>query len=153
MRRYQKFWTVLITLSPVVITTFPANTFPNTLAAKVLGNIGINLVFCSFVLCSIFSLIRFIINPYSSSDLTIFFISPISSFEIINVVTPYTWFFWIAVSLADIAGGNQNGNKRLLPRGVSKFFINGKPVVINGLGKLIWKSPFLATSFCSSSFW
>ena len=153
MRRYQKFWTVLITLSPVVITTFPANMFPNTLAAKVLGNIGINLVFCSFVLCSIFSLIRFIINPYSSSDLTIFFISPISSFEIINVVTPYTWFFWIAVSLADIAGDNQNGSKRFLPRGVSKFFINGKPVVINGLGKLIWKSPFLATSFCSSSFW
>ena len=138
MRRYQKFWTVLITLSPVVITTFPANTFPNTLAAKVLGNIGINLVFCSFVLCSIFSLIRFIINPYSSSDLTIFFISPILSFEIINVVTPYTWFFWIAVSLADIAGNNQNGNKRLLPRRESKFFINVKPVIINGLGKLIW---------------
>ena len=138
MRRYQKFWTVLITPSPAVITTFPANTFPNTLAAKVLSNIGINSLFCSLVLCLIFSLIRFIINPYSSSDLTIFFISPIFSFEIINVVTPYTWFFWIAVSLADIAGDNQNGNKRLLPRRESKFFINVKPVIINGLGKLIW---------------
>ena len=45
-------------------------------------------------------------------------------------------FFWIAASVADIAADNPNGDKTLLARGVSTFFTNGKPVVINGLRKL-----------------
>ena len=47
-----------------------------------------NLPFCSIALFLIVSLISFISNPYSSSDLTIFIISSISSFEIINAVLP-----------------------------------------------------------------
>ena len=55
-----------------------------------------------------------------SSDLIIFIIYFISSFE-------------IAASAADIPAYNPNGNKTLLARGVSTLFINGKLGVINSL--------------------
>ena len=54
------------------------------LAANVPDNIGINHSFCSFSSFLIISLICFISNPDSSIDLTIFIISYISSFQIIN---------------------------------------------------------------------
>ena len=56
----------------------------------------------------------------SSSDLTIFIISFISSLEIINVVLPDpNIFLWIAVYVADAAAVNPNGIKMLLANGLS----------------------------------
>ena len=45
-------------------------------------------------------------------------------------------FFWIAAFVANIAVDKPNGIKTLLANGVSTFFINGKPTVINGRKKL-----------------
>ena len=56
------------------ITYFPANVFPYILASNVPNNIEINPLFCTFTSCLIVSLIHFITNPDSSSDLTIFII-------------------------------------------------------------------------------
>ena len=39
----------------------------------------------------------------------------------------------IAVSAADIPTDNPNGIKTLLAKGISTFFINGQPTVINFL--------------------
>ena len=69
-------WPARITPSPSII-----NPFLNKLAANVTNSIGINPPL--FIL---FSLMCFISNPDSSSDLTIFIIFSISSFEIINAV-------------------------------------------------------------------
>ena len=65
---------------------FTSLTCSYKLAANVPSGVGRNLPFCSFVSFLIISLIPFTINPHSSSDLTIFIISSISSFEIINPV-------------------------------------------------------------------
>ena len=94
---------------------------------------------CLFVLFLsplIVSLISFISNPNSSSGLTIFIISSIFLFEIINAVVldPWIWF-WLAASAADVTADNPNGTKTLLANGLSILFLNGKPVVINGLRK------------------
>ena len=61
---------------------------PNIVAANVCNNFGLNPPFCYFVSLLIVSLIHFINNPHPSSDLTIFIISSISSFGIINTVVP-----------------------------------------------------------------
>ena len=45
-------------------------------------------------------------------------------------------FFWIAAFVANIAVDKPNGIKTLSANGVSTFFINGKPTVINGRKKL-----------------
>ena len=45
-------------------------------------------------------------------------------------------FFRVAATVADAAAVNPNGTKILLDDGVGTIFINGKPAVINGLGKL-----------------
>ena len=42
----------------------------------------------------------------------------------------------MTASVTEAAAVNPEGTKTLLANGVSKFFINGKPVVINGLRKL-----------------
>ena len=60
----------------------------------------------------------------------------ISSFEIINAVFVDPWIYSIAASSTDIHADNPNGIKTLLAIGVSTFFINGKPTLINGLKKL-----------------
>ena len=66
-------------------------------------------------------------------DLTIFIISFISSFHVINVVIPKSnIFFWIAAFVADAAAVNINDIKTLLANGLSTFFIKGKPVFSNG---------------------
>ena len=60
-------------------------------------------------------------------------ISFISSLEIINVVIPdQKIFFWITLSVADAVAVNPNGIKTLLAKGLSTFFIKGKPVFSNG---------------------
>ena len=64
-------------------------------------------------------------------------ISSIFSFAIIYAVFPDAKiFFWIAASAAVAAAVSPNGIKTLLVNGVNAFFINGKPIVINGLWKL-----------------
>ena len=42
-------------------------------------------------------------------------------------------FFQIAAYAAGIRTDSPNGSKKVLARGVSTLFINGKPAVINGL--------------------
>ena len=61
--------------SIAVITPFPVNAFPNILAANIFNNIGRTPPFCSFGSFLIVSLIPFISNPDSLSDLTIFITS------------------------------------------------------------------------------
>ena len=115
----------LNTPSPALITLHPANNaFPNILAANVPDNNPRNLPFFSFTSFLIVPLIPFISNPDSSSDLPIFVISSIYSFEIINAVAPDPKsFFWIAVDvIAAAAAVNTNGIKTLLANGVSTFF-------------------------------
>ena len=68
------------------ITPLPDNAFRNISAANAPNNIERNQPFSSFVSFLIVSLISFITKPGSTSDLTIFFISFISSFEIVNAV-------------------------------------------------------------------
>ena len=66
-----------------------------------------NPTFYSFASFLIVSLTPFINKPESSRDLTIFIISSIFSFKIINVVAPNPKIcFWIAVSVADAGAVN-----------------------------------------------
>ena len=58
--------------------------FSNIPAANIYNDIESNSVFCSFASFLFVSLIHFINNPGSASDLIIFIIFFISSFEIIN---------------------------------------------------------------------
>ena len=76
-------------------------------------------------------------------------ISFISSFEIINVVTPDpNIFLWIAASVADAAAVNPNGIKRLLASGLSTFFIKGNPVFSKGPKSLL-KNPLDYFTLCN----
>ena len=106
----------VITPSTALITPCPDNAFRNQLAANVPNNIPRNPPFCYFASFSIASLIPFIIYLDFSSDLTIFIISSIPFFEIINAVVHDPW------SVANISGVNSNGNKILLDRSVSTLF-------------------------------
>ena len=82
----------LIVPSPALITphSTPRNEILNILAANVPNKIGRNPPFCYFISFLIVSLIPFISNLDSSSDLTIFIKSSISSIEIINAVAHKT---------------------------------------------------------------
>ena len=85
--------------------------------------------FCSVASFSIVSLTPFINKPDYSRDLTIFIISPISSFENINVVMiGQKVFLWIDAFIADAVVVNPSGNKTLLANGLSTFLINGETV-------------------------
>ena len=72
--------------SPALITPCTLNVLPSKLAANVPNNIGRSPPFCSSVSFLIFALIYFTSNPDSSNYLTIFVISSILSFEIVNAV-------------------------------------------------------------------
>ena len=72
----------------LLYTPLSVNAFPNKLAANVPNNIERYPHFCSFISFLIASLILCISNSDSASDLTIFMMSSISSFEIIYVVVP-----------------------------------------------------------------
>ena len=125
----------------VAIAPLPVNKFPNILALNISNSLLKNPLFCSFASFLIVSLSPFIIKPDSSSDLTIYIIPFICSFETINVVTCEAkhegWpdqniFLWIAASVADVAAVNPNGIKMLLANSLSKFHIKGNPVFSNG---------------------
>ena len=133
-----------ITSSPALITPRPNYAFLNIQESNVPNKVGKNTTFCSFISFLLVSLIPFISNPDSSSNLTIIIISSIPSFEIVNAVV--LDFFWIAASVADAAAVNPNGFKALLAYGVSSFFYNGKRAVINGLRKSR-NSPFCLAIF------
>ena len=77
-----------MTSSPTLITDCPVNKLPNKLAANLLNDIPRNLPFYSFSWFLSLSLIPFIRKPDSSSDLAIYIIASIYSFEIINAVVP-----------------------------------------------------------------
>ena len=67
----------------------------------------------------------FINKSGTSSDLAIFIISFISSFEIISVVlSDKNIFLWIASSVATATAVNPNKIKTLLASGLSKFSLN-----------------------------
>ena len=72
------------------------------------------------------SLVPFINKPDSLRDLTIFMISSIFPFQVINAVIPEPRnVLWIPEYTVDTATVNLNGIKTLLPDGLSIFFING----------------------------
>ena len=60
-------------------------------------------------------------------------------------------FFWIITSVADILPDNPGGIETLLVNGVSTFFNDGKPAVINCLRKLrnppSWLVAFIVVPF------
>ena len=123
--------------------------FPNILAANVSNNIPRSATFSSLSSFFIVLLIPLVGNPDSLSHLTIFIISSISSFRIINAVVPDPNIcFWIASSVGDAAAVNPNGVKTLLADNVSKFFANGKPAAINGLRKFKNPPSWLVFFFC-----
>ena len=115
--------------SPALIGLVLVNKFPNKLAPNVLSKITQIPPFCSFASFWIVLLMFFINKPDSSTDLTVFMTSLISSFEIINVVPPGpNIFLWIAASVAEAATVNPNGIETLLNNGLSTFSINENPV-------------------------
>ena len=69
-----------------------------------------------------------------SSDLTIFIISFISAFKVINVITPNV-FSRIGASFV-AADVDSNRIKTLLANGFTTFFIKDNPVLSNGLKSL-----------------
>ena len=75
-----------------------------------------------------------------------------SSFEISNaVMLDPKISFLITVSVADDAAVNPKGTKTLLAKGLSTFYINGKPTFIKGPRKLsnlsFWPVIFLVVLF------
>ena len=82
-------------------------------------------------ICNCF-LTPFFNKPDSSKDLTIYMISFISSFKIIDAVTlNQRVVLHIPACAADTAVVNRNGIKMLLANGLSTFFIKGTPVFCN----------------------
>ena len=127
--------------SPVLTVPLPANRFPNKQAPKVSNRISRNSPFCSCASFLIVSITPCINYPDSSSDLTIFIISFISSFEIINVLVPDPkCFLWTAAFVADAAGVNPNRIETLLANGLSTCPIKSNPVLSNG-AKILPKNP------------
>ena len=75
-------------------------------------------------------------NPsFSSRDLTVLMMSPISSFEINNIVVPKPRI----LTAVDDSAVNPNGIKTL--HGVSTFLIKGKAVFSNGPRSLSGNPP------------
>ena len=136
------FWIALTVPAPALIVPLPVNRFPNKLALHVPNNILKNPTFRSSTSFSIVLLKLFINNPYSWSDLTILIISFLSSFEIINFVTPdRNFFLWIVASFPDAAAVNPNGIKALLANGFSIFPIKSNSVFSNGPNSLLKNPP------------
>ena len=114
----------------------PVNRYPNKLAPKLPNNIPRNIPFCFFASFLIASLKLFVNKQDSSTYLTIFIISFISSLEIVKVVPFATYevcipdpniFLWIAASVAVVVSVNLNGLKTLLAIGLRTFPIKGNP--------------------------
>ena len=82
-------------------------------------------------------------KPDTSRDLTIFLISFISLFEMINVVTQdLNIFLQIAASVADAAAVNPKCIKKLLANGLSTVHFEDNPVFSNGPKRLAKNPPF-----------
>ena len=124
---------VLISPSPALFISLPANKLHNKLALNVPNNMLRNPLFCCLASFKIVSLFPFNNKPESSRDLTVFIYNVfISSFDIISVVVlpdPNFFFLCIAASAADNVVVNPSGIKTLLANGLIKFFINGNPVL------------------------
>ena len=92
----------LIVPSSALLTTISINAFPKILTANVPNNRGGNLSFSVFASFLIVSLISFIINTDYSRVLTVFIISFIYFFDIMNAsvrvakskVWPDPWYFF-----------------------------------------------------------
>ena len=100
--------------SPALIDPLLPDRFPKKLPPNVPNNILKNPLFCPFASFLIFSQ-PFINKPDYTRDLTIFIISFISSFEIIDVAREaksegcaldQNLLLWIAASIANAAGVN-----------------------------------------------
>ena len=74
---------------------------------------------------------KFIDKPDSSSDLTIFITSFISSFESINFDLIQTFQLRVAESVDDAVAVNPNGINTVLAKGLSTFPIKTSPVQYN----------------------
>ena len=123
---------VLISPSPALFISLPANKLHNKLALNVPNNMLRNPLFCCLASFKIVSLTPFNNKPESSRDLTIFIYNVfISSFDIIIVVVlpDPNFFLCIAASAADTVVVNPSGIKTLSANGLIKFFINGNPVL------------------------
>ena len=124
--------------------TTSTNRFPNKLAPNVHDNIPRNPLFYSFASFLIVSLTLFVNKPDSSSDVTIFMISFISSFEIISEVIPGPkMLFWIVAFVAYTAAVTPVGIKTLLANFLSTFFIFLKVYLIVLLTVLLFAIEFL----------
>ena len=112
--------------SPALFIPLPANIFPIKLASNVPNNMLGNPPFCYLTSLGIVLLSLSNNKPESSRGLTIFIMSSISFFDIINVVLPEPIalglqdkiFLCIPVSAADAAAVNPNGIKKLLANGL-----------------------------------
>ena len=136
MRQHYKFWPALIIPLPTLSTPrqsilafipLPVNRFSNKLAPN--GSISILRIL--YFVCNCF-LTPFFNKPGSSKDLTIYMISFISSFKIIDPVTlDQRVVLHIPAFAVDTAVVNRNSIKMLLANGLSTFFIKGTPVFHN----------------------
>ena len=112
--------------SPAPIVLLPAYRFPIKLGPNAPNNIPRNPPFCFFASFLIILLTSFINKSDSPGDLTIFMISFICSFKIINSVTPDP-----NISLSIVF----DGIKTLLGNGLSTSPIKGNPVFSKSLPK------------------
>ena len=75
----------------------------------------------------------------------------ISSTQILYIVSHAFLLTWIDASVAETTTFNLKGTKKILAKGFSKFFINGKLTEVNGLRKLrnppTWFAIFLIVPF------
>ena len=129
MRWHLKSWPALVLPLPALIVPLPATKFPNKLASKAPNNTLRNPPFSCYASFLIVLLTRFINKQDSSSDLTIFMIPFISSFQIINFVNMIQTFLMNSVSAAAV---NPNEVKTLLANGLSTFPIKRNPFFSNG---------------------
>ena len=85
-----------------------------------------NPLFCSFAWFSIVLQTPFFNEPESSRNLTIFMITSISSFKIVNVIPDPEILPWISASVANAAAVNPNCIRTHFANGVNSFFNNSK---------------------------
>ena len=105
----KKSWSALIVPSTTLLVLLTVNMFFNKVVPNVPNNMPRNLPFYSFAAFLIVSLTPFFNKPDSLSDLTIFMITFICSFEITTVVVPDpNIFLWIAASAAAAAAVKPN---------------------------------------------
>ena len=83
-------------------------------------------------LCSFASFLIVLLTTDSSRELSIFMVSSMSSFKVINAVMPEPKIFFLIDATV-----NRNGTKMLLANSWSTFYIKGKPVLYNNDSKIL----------------